>query len=150
MPATIHDFDAYLRQHLAPKFGTLGQVARHKLLYSVHRCAIAQTGKPAFVARCEAWELGPVFPELYFNPDLGGNPAALTAKQRGFCDLVARVLGAQSGRSLAARSHGKFPEWYLARKNRMNKEIATDAICEQLSLVGWISPDQPKRGDIQK
>lgn len=147
---TVFDFDAYLRQHLAPKFGTLGQVARHKLLYSVHRCAIAHTGKPAFVARCEAWELGPVFPELYFNSDLSGNPAALTSKQRGFCDLVARVLGAQSGRSLAARSHGKFPEWYLARKNRTNNEITIDAIREQLSLIGWVPPNQQKRSHIQK
>lgn len=134
MRATIYDFDAYLRQHLEPKFGNLGQVARHKLLYAVHRLSIAKTNEPAFAARCEAWPMGPVFTELYFNPNIAGNAAVLTAEQRGFCDLVGRVLGAQSGRSLAARSHCRYPEWRDAKRKRVNKEITVNAIRVQLEL----------------
>jgi uncharacterized phage-associated protein len=132
---TIYDFDAALRQRVEPKFGTLGMVARHKLLYGVHRAAIAKTGQPAFYCPCEAWPMGPVFTALYFNDQGKGNPDALAPEERAICDWVARVLGATSGRKLAARSHAKYPEWYIARKNRKDKTITVDAIRAQLALV---------------
>jgi hypothetical protein len=93
---TIYDFDAALRQRVEPKRGTLGMVARHKLLYAVHRLAISRTGEPAFNSRCEAWPMGPVFPEFYHNPNVPGSVDSLAAEHVGFCDLVARVLGACS------------------------------------------------------
>lgn len=125
--ATIFDFDSYLQDRLSSKFGTLGQVARHKLLYAVHRAVIAKTGKPAFECPCEAWPMGPVFVSLYFCQNASGNPGVLSADERAVCDWVARVLGATSGRKLAARSHAKYPEWYTARKNRKDKTITVDA-----------------------
>ena len=79
--------------------------------------------------------MGPVFPEFYRNPHQDGNPATLTSEQSGFCDLVARVLGAQSGRSLAARSHWRYPEWFEAKRRRADKEITVAAIQQQLALV---------------
>ena len=133
--ATIFDFDSYLQRRLAEKFGTLGQVARHKLLYGVRRAAIARTGRPMFDCPCEAWPMGPVFTTLYRNDRGFGNPDASSADERVICDWVARVLGATSGRKLAARSHAKYPEWYLARKNRKDKTITVEAIREQLALV---------------
>jgi uncharacterized phage-associated protein len=133
--ATVYDFDAYMRRRLASKFGTLGQVARHKLLYAIHRAAIAKNDAPAFDCRCEAWPMGPVFTALYFNDRGIGNPDALTQEEQAICDWVARVLGATSGRKLAARSHAKYPEWYIARKNRKDKTITVEAIREQLALV---------------
>ena len=132
---TVFDFDAYMRRRLSGKFGTLGAVARHKLLYGVHRAAIARTGNPAFDCPCEAWPMGPVFTTLYFNEGRKGNPEVLSAAEQAICDWVARVLGATSGRKLAARSHAKYPEWYIARKNRKDKTITVDAIREQLALV---------------
>ena len=75
---TIFDFDAALRQRLEPEFGSLGEVARHKLLFAVHRVAICRTGLPAFQGRCEAWKLGPVFLEIWNSPTRVGNPLALT------------------------------------------------------------------------
>jgi uncharacterized phage-associated protein len=132
---TIYDFDAALRQRVEPKRGTLGMVARHKLLYAVHRLAISKTGEPAFQACCEAWPMGPVFTEFYCNPNLAGNAEALTAEQIGFCDLVGRVLGAYSGRSLAARSHWRYPEWFEAKKRRSNKEITVVSIKQHLAAV---------------
>jgi len=135
MPS-VYDFDAALRQRIEPKRGTLGMVARHKLLYAVHRMSIAKTGEPAFQDRCEAWPMGPVFPEFYHNPkQIAGNADLLNAEQRGYCDLVARILGAQSGRSLAARSHWRYPEWFEAKKRRTDKEITVAAIKRQLALV---------------
>jgi uncharacterized phage-associated protein len=132
----IYDFDAALRQRVEPKRGTLGMVARHKLLYAVHRMSIAETGAPAFHARCEAWLMGPVFPEFYHNPQrIAGSPDLLSTEQQGYCDLVARILGAQSGRSLAARSHWRYPEWFEAKKRRTDKEITVAAIRQQLALV---------------
>lgn len=139
--ATIYDFDAYMQRRLSSKFGTLGQVAKHKLLYGVHRAAIAKTGLPAFDCPCQAWEYGPVFTTLYFNDQqppanrMAGNPDLLSAQEMAICDWVARVLGATSGRKLAARSHAKYPEWYIARKNRKDKTITVEAIREQLALV---------------
>ena len=133
--ATIYDFDAALRQRLEPKFGSLGQVARHKLLYGVHRAAIAKKGKPAFDCPCEAWPMGPVFTTLYNNPNVLGNPDALSANDVAIVDWVAQVLGATSGRALAARSHAKYPEWRIARKNRKDRSITVDMILHQLALL---------------
>jgi uncharacterized phage-associated protein len=132
---TVFDFDTALRRRLEPKFGTLGLVARHKLLYAVHRLSISKTSEPAFHARCEAWPMGPVFTELYFNPNVTGDSDALTPDQKGFCDLIARILGAQSGRSLAARSHWRYPEWFEAKKRRTNKEITVVEIKQHLAAL---------------
>ena len=132
---TIYDFDAALRQRVEPKRGILGMVARHKLLYAVHRLAISRTGEPVFNSRCEAWPMGPVFPEFYHEPNVPGSVDSLTAEHIGFCDLVARVLGACSGRSLAARSHWRYPEWFEAKKRRNNKEIAVAEIKQQLAAI---------------
>jgi len=143
MAITVFDVDAYLRQTLEAKFGTLGLVARIKLVYSVHRLAIARTGNPAFDSRCEAWPMGPVFPELYANPqNKSGNASAIKGVVRGYCDQVARHLGATSGRSLAARSHIRFPEWFIAKRNRVNKQISVQMIREQLALIGGASPKE--------
>jgi uncharacterized phage-associated protein len=145
MHPTVFDFDAYLRTLLEPKKGALGLVARHKLLYAVHRLAICKTGVPAFEDRCEAWKLGPVFVPLWNNPNKSGNPDVLTVEQKEFCQLVARILGTQSGRSLAARSHAKYPEWHNARRasrrKHTNAEITVDAIREQL-VFGRIPTSQ--------
>jgi uncharacterized phage-associated protein len=132
---TIYDFDAALRQRVEPIHGTLGMVARHKLLYAVHRLSISKTGKPAFPTRCEAWPMGPVFPEFYHCPNLGGDVAALNSEQNAFCDLIAQILGAYSGRSLAARSHWRYPEWIEAKKRRANKEITVAEIKYHLSAI---------------
>jgi uncharacterized phage-associated protein len=132
---TIYDFDAALRLRVEPKRGTLGMVARHKLLYAVHRLAISKTGEPAFHARCEAWPMGPVFPDFYQRPNLGGNAAALSPQQNDFCDLIAQLLGALSGRSLAARSHWRYPEWFEAKKRRANKEITVSEIKLHLACI---------------
>ena len=79
--------------------------------------------------------MGPVFTSLYFNEGRNGNPSALSQDEQAICDWIARVLGATSGRKLAARSHAKYPEWYIARRNRKDKTITVDAIREQLALV---------------
>ena len=132
---TVFDFDSYLRQKLEPKFGTIGLVARMKLLYAVHRTAIAKTNEPAFAGVCRAWKMGPVFVDLYERPNIGGNPGALTGTEKGYCDWVARVLGATSGRKLAARSHCRYPEWVEAKRKPVNNEITLAAIRAALDAV---------------
>lgn len=133
--ASIFDFDAALRQRLEPKFGTIGLVARMKLLYAVHRTAIAKTSNPAFTGVCRAWKMGPVFVDLYERPNLGGNPGTLTDAERSYVDWVARVLGATSGRKLAARSHCRYPEWVEAKRKPVNNEITVAAIRNALDAV---------------
>ena len=137
MQPRIFDFDAYIQRKLRSRFGTLGEVARQKLLYAVHRLAIARTNNPAFDSPCEAADLGPMFRSLYQNRI--GDPNQLSAQQQEFCDLVIRVLGATSGRKLAARSHAKYPEWGLARKQKhkrhCNPTITVEAIREQLAAL---------------
>jgi uncharacterized phage-associated protein len=141
MQPTLYDFDAALRQRLEPIFGTLGEVARHKLLYAVHRLAIAKTNEPAFSSICRAWKMGPVFLDLHNSPNRKGDPAALSSTENGYCDWVARILGAQSGRSLAARSHCRYPEWRYARRFPVNNEITLAAIRAALDAVRPITTD---------
>jgi len=83
--------------------------------------------------------MGPVFTEFYAavqaNPSVSGNSSILTTQENEFCDLVARLLGAQSGRSLAARSHWRYPEWFEAKKRRTNKEITVAEIKQHLAAL---------------
>jgi len=139
---TIYDFDTALRQRLEPRFGTLGEVARHKLLYAVHRLAICKSGQPAFSGVCRAWKMGPVFVDLHCNPSVKGDRDALSAVENGYCDWVARVLGATSGRKLAARSHCRYPEWRAARRFPVNNEITLAAIRAALDAVRPITTDK--------
>ena len=79
--------------------------------------------------------MGPVFPDFYHKPNLEGNAGVLNPEQNGFCDLIAQLLGALSGRSLAARSHWRYPEWFEAKKRRNDKDITVSEIKRHLASV---------------
>jgi uncharacterized phage-associated protein len=125
--ASVFDIDAYLRQQLERKHGKLGLVQRHKLCYGVYRLGIALMGDAPFFATVEPWQLGPVFPELHSQPNLGGDLNALGGYQRILCSVVTKRLAGISGKKLAARSHRKYPEWRIAIECG-EREIRTELI----------------------
>jgi hypothetical protein len=59
---------------------------------------IAKTGEPAFQARCEAWPMGPVFPEFYHNPQrIAGSPDLLSLEQQGIAIWLPAFSGPNPG-----------------------------------------------------
>lgn len=132
MTFTVHDIDAYLRQQLEPRFGSLGLVQRHKLCYAVLRAGLYYLDRPLFPARVEAWVNGPVIRTLQDNPGQSGNPAVLDKKTRAICHEVVCYHAGMSGKRLIELSHN-FKEWQTARmglkaKERGNCEITLDMI----------------------
>jgi uncharacterized phage-associated protein len=146
---TLFDFDAYMRQ-----LNNAGEVARHKRLYELLCDSIAETGTPAFEARCEAWVLGPVFVELHKHPGRAGNPSALSAADRRLCKTVLAKIGHFSGRALAIRSHRR-PEWQAVRKGLKptecgHREITPEMIATNIlpQLGGLTIAGTSQQGEI--
>lgn len=53
-------------KHMAKRSGwSLSNLALQKLLYIAHMRHLGRTGQPLVKGRCEAWDYGPVFPDLY-------------------------------------------------------------------------------------
>jgi uncharacterized phage-associated protein len=117
----VFDIDTYLRTILEPKHGKLGLVQRHKLCYGVLRGGISKTGESPFNGRVVAWPLGPVFVDLWEQPDCDGDANNIPPALRALVEDVASRLGGLSGKKLAMRTHGLM-EWKLARRGLASKE----------------------------
>lgn len=117
---TLFDVDTYICSRLPSH---PGKVARHKLLYGVHRLAIYQNGTPMFDSFCAAFPLGPVFVELLNHPERKGDPDAIASADKQLIDTVLERLGALSGRALAARSHKSYYEWFVTREGMRDNQV---------------------------
>lgn len=98
-----------------------------KLLYFVQGWSLARRGKPLFDAPLEAWQYGPVVPEVYRAYSSNGNrgiessgdfdATALTPEE---CDLVLDVMreyGKYSTGMLVELSHAPGAPWSRAKQS---------------------------------
>ncbi|MDR2615555.1 MAG: DUF4065 domain-containing protein [Oscillospiraceae bacterium] len=117
----------------------------NKLLYFAQGHALERFGKPLFAADFEAWDFGPVVPEIYRKYKCcGDNPIAAT--DDGFDpgvlppevqDLLAEVSVRYENLSTSALvklSHRKGSPWFNAPRN---EAIPIDAI------GNWFSQSEP-------
>jgi hypothetical protein len=142
--ATVFDVDAYICRRLPAR---PGKVARHKLAYACHRFAILKSGGPIFEAFCAALPLGPVFIPLLHKPEHDGNADNLTPEERAIVDTVLDVLGAMSGKALAARSHKNYYEWRIMREGMHENQVKSCGKYREIrvSLIRML-PDIQRRG----
>ena len=114
-------------RYLLCKSGDITPLALQKLLYYAQVFFYALFHVELFTDRCQAWALGPVFPDVYFKyRDFGSDPIAkpttdfqneidgLNIREIEVLDAVILAFGHYSGRVLSEITHREKP-WIEAR-----------------------------------
>lgn len=96
-----------------------------KLVYIAHGWSLGLTGQPLIDQSVEAWQYGPVIPELYkamkgfgngsvsgpLPEGWGAHGAELSFAETGLVDQVYRLYGHMSGISLSRITHASNTPW---------------------------------------
>lgn len=109
-----------------------------KLLYFVQANFILSTGGPCFLTRMEAWNFGPVVPQVYQEYRIYGGTTipvspstaslgAIDSKDKAPINSMLDKCGRISTTDLVTISHGQDP-WMDAYHNPRSNEITVDAI----------------------
>jgi uncharacterized phage-associated protein len=118
----------------------------NKLLYFAQGYALQRFGEPLFDAEFEAWDFGPVLPEVYHkykycgdNPiaamDDGLSPDDLAPDIQGLLIDVSLVMEQYSTSALVGMSHKKGSPWSAVERGG---KIPTSAIAD------WFASREPK------
>lgn len=102
-------------------------LALQKMLYYAQSFYFALFDEELFPDACQAWQHGPVYPEVYhkykiygYNPieapelDFGEETGELNAREVEFLDSIIIAFGCYSGQALEKMTHGERP-WIKAR-----------------------------------
>lgn len=142
--ATALDVAAYIVKRFAADVheNDLTQLKLQKLLYYAQGYELADTGKPLFDDAIEAWEYGPVVPNVYnaFAEEEmtgrgvifecpGGDPDAVPEEARELLDDVLNVRGQFSAGSLVRMTHKEAP-WKDAYQAKKRNVIPQDALAK--------------------
>lgn len=126
------DFDC--NSYLASRCGRLGRVQRHKILYEIYRNGLIRNGVPPFSGTVMAWPLGPVFLDVWKQPNARGFPSLLTSSDCLLAEEALQHLGSLSGKALAKRSHEKHLEWAYTRLGLKPAETGNRHIVPEITL----------------
>lgn len=117
---------------------TLTPLQLLKLVYISHGWSFPINGKGLIQERIEAWQYGPVVPDLYhaiksFRGDPVRIPIAdgdieLTAAEMSLVDAIYRTYGHYSGSQLSAMTHQPGTPWAVAWERGKNSEITNEMI----------------------
>lgn len=117
--ATVFDVAEYVLH----KAGPMTAMKLQKLCYYAQAWSLVWDERPIFRARIEAWANGPVIPSLYARHrkefklkagSIGGDPNALTAKERETVDAVIKFYSHRPAQWLSELTHLELP-WKDAR-----------------------------------
>ncbi len=119
---------------------TLTALQLLKLVYISHGWSFPINDRPLMGERIEAWQYGPVVPNLYhaikgFRAEPVRNPipdgdTPLDASDKRVIDAVYRTYGQYSGGQLSAMTHRPGTPWAIAWERGRNSEITNDMIEE--------------------
>jgi len=114
--ATAHDVAAYIEE----KKGRLHSLHLQKLVYYAQACSVVWDSHVLFPERIEAWEQGPVVPELRTDrnsrmPEKKGDPSMLTRQERASIDGMLEFFGRLDEGQLIELTHREMP-WRKARR----------------------------------
>lgn len=121
----------YSSLHIAKKYLELGRHAqdRHltpmkllKLVYIAHGWMLGLYGRPLVTEDIEAWQYGPVIPELYREMKMYGNQPVsdlinvpdlnFLQQEESIIQQVYQRYGAFTGPQLSAMTHAKGTPWH--------------------------------------
>jgi uncharacterized phage-associated protein len=137
--ATVHDLAAYLTS----KFGVIGTMKLEKLAYYCQAWWVARNDEPLFPEPLQAWRMGPVCPDLYWEHRRQnyvsdwplGNADRLTDVERRHVDAVVDVYGAYSGFRLGDMTHEEKPWNAAMARGGLNTAIEIEDMREFFSAV---------------
>ena len=139
-----------------PGGASLTQMQLQKLVYMAHGWTLALTGQPLTVEQPEAWDYGPVYPDLYDHTKLFGRSsigreitpdddeparffgasnskaqpyrADLTTTERQIIQQVWDRYGQLSGARLSALTHQTGTPWSQTYNGTRRRAISNDLI----------------------
>lgn len=108
-----------------------------KLTYLCQAWMLAMYGRPMFRQKVQAWQYGPVIPQVYHSvkhhgrdpvhTPLNAKPAIFSRNERHILDEVYRVYGDLSGVELSSLTHADGSPWHQVANgypSRHNHEIS--------------------------
>lgn len=109
-------------KHLGQLSGwSLSNLALQKIIYLAHMIYLGRTGRPLVAGHFEAWELGPVHPDLYRRAKIFGSspvqnifhsvPDLSNGEARDILDEAFDVLGKTKPGQLVAITHWERGAW---------------------------------------
>jgi uncharacterized phage-associated protein len=143
----------------------LTQMQLQKLVYFAHGWSLSLANAPLTTDRVEAWDYGPVYPDLYdhtkffgkapigrlitpdddevarfFSNSKTGRPpykADLDSKQRAIISHVSKKYSGLSGARLSALTHQPGTPWFSVYKNGTgrNEEIDNNLIQDHYNVI---------------
>ena len=115
-------------------------LALQKLLYFAQAFFDALYNEPLFLDDCQAWALGPVYPDIYYRyrdfgydpiektlPEEDSNFSELTTKELNFLDAIVEIFGMYSGQVLSKITHNEQP-WIEARGSLLPSDCSVTVI----------------------
>ena len=109
-----------------------------KLLYFVQAEFLVSTGYPCFFNRIEAWELGPVVPDVYHEYKAYGSGVIILTlncevdipqKDQKIIDRIVDLCNQFTASSLVELTHRQTP-WINAKRSGYNTIISNESIRE--------------------
>lgn len=107
-----------------------------KLLYFVQGVMLVNCGRSAFEDHIEAWQYGPVVPEVYFTySSYGATPILLSydkvnlsGEEKKAADIVIKSFLKTSAFALVNETHKKGSPWYEAYHSSEDNIISNEKI----------------------
>lgn len=127
-------------RYMLTKAVEITPLALQKLLYYAQAFFHALYNEPLFPDDCQAWALGPVYPDIYYRyKDYGYNPiekslpedendfSELTTRELSFLDAIVDIFGMYSGQVLSKITHNEQP-WIEARGSLLPSDRSVTVI----------------------
>ena len=135
--ANVFDIASYITNIIE-----VDKLKLQKLLYYTQAVSLVRFNKPAFSEKIEAWEYGPVVPEVYKKIKKYDVPIKIKRATDEpidtniieAIDMVIKYYGDMSGIALMAETHSEKP-WKDAYKKGINSEITAKAIKDYYKTV---------------
>jgi uncharacterized phage-associated protein len=117
-----------------------------KLVYMAHGWMLGLVGRPLIKEEVEAWQYGPVIPELYnairkykshpVSELIGGVDGLLDAEERHIVDQVYQIYGHRTGPALSRITHQPDSPWAkVYRPGSFGLEIPNDLIEDHYAML---------------
>ena len=130
------DVARHIINYVNDQGGAVSNLKLQKLLYFVQGFFLILKGEPCFDSRIEAWNFGPVVPDVYFKFRSCGScgiPAVdfadpIAGKDALLIDEVVDIFRKKSESALVSLVHGQDPWKDAYGRPGMHKEIKNKAI----------------------
>lgn len=137
MAYNVMDIAKYIIYHEDSQGRTVSNLRLQKLLYFVQAQFVVKKDSPCFSQRMEAWDYGPVVPEVYHSYKFFGSNAIPCTKSsfrigeadRALIDSMLDSCSNYSTSTLVEMTHSQDP-WKLAYRNIFDNEITAASMCK--------------------